>query len=273
MYSLHEVFLKEKRSHPLENKKEEDFLIDLAQYKDDPNYFIHFSDIKKVGINPSVQWSIRGIYAYPLKEIWEKELGHDIIPYDLFATDRKYVFLLYANRNALLNSDSYSNKKFVQDLKKLKAWCIENLIDEKATVFLYTLHDFCEIIDETETKKSSSYNDKSDSEYIDIFFDIILNYGSHTKIPFLKMLEFLKQVSYASYSFGKSEPFMFYILLYKVLGYIGLVASDRKLHGDLFAETIFFNPKDFKIVKMYDNSIGYEHQIKKSFRDSRNDIQ
>ena len=48
----------------------------LKEYKDDPNIYISFTDIDKLGINPQSGYNTPlGIYTYPLKEIW-KSFNH-----------------------------------------------------------------------------------------------------------------------------------------------------------------------------------------------------
>jgi|688.fasta_scaffold00172_83 hypothetical protein len=45
----------------------------LMKYKDDPNIFIHFSPIIKLGVYPKSSWTTPiGIYFYPLKTFWEQ---------------------------------------------------------------------------------------------------------------------------------------------------------------------------------------------------------
>lgn len=66
------------RRNPELNKKIS--IIDqLSPYKDDPSYFISFTDINKIGLNPSTTYDTPlGIYTYPLKEIWNDFVNNEI---------------------------------------------------------------------------------------------------------------------------------------------------------------------------------------------------
>ena len=62
----------------------------LGYYADKPGYFIHFSRINKLGINPRTKHATpAAIYAYPLKQLYS-DFKEGKIPY---ASDYKYVFL------------------------------------------------------------------------------------------------------------------------------------------------------------------------------------
>src|SRR6202167_3888610 len=63
----------------------------LEPYKDDPSMYISYTELDKIGINPQSEYlTPNGVYAYPLKEIWE-DLIDDKIP---FASNAKYVNLI-----------------------------------------------------------------------------------------------------------------------------------------------------------------------------------
>jgi hypothetical protein len=51
----------------------------LKQYKDDPDIYISFTNIDKIGINPSSNYNTPvGIYTYPLVEIWDNIIDNNI---------------------------------------------------------------------------------------------------------------------------------------------------------------------------------------------------
>lgn len=99
----------------------------LKQYKDDPDIYISFTDVNKIGIKPLSEYNTpNGIYTYPLKEIW-KEYRIDIkksigksVP---FAGDRKFIQVLRGKNLKGFIKDMYSdytNVNFDRDIKKIR---------------------------------------------------------------------------------------------------------------------------------------------------------
>lgn len=108
-----EKFLGEARSNPDKNVKTSIVTI-LRPYSTKEDYYIHFTDINKLGINPKQSYNTPlGIYTYPLKEMWG-EVEEDRIP---FNGNCKYVFLI-KNTGKLLDVDSYKN--LTGDINKLE---------------------------------------------------------------------------------------------------------------------------------------------------------
>jgi hypothetical protein len=65
-------------------------LQELEKYKNDPNIFIHFTDIQKLGINPNFKYSRpMGIYGYNL-QVYLNSIRNQ---HNAFATQRKYVYV------------------------------------------------------------------------------------------------------------------------------------------------------------------------------------
>lgn len=96
----------------------------LKKYKDNPNIFISFTEINKVGINPRYKFNNPvAIYAYPLREIWEKynldkEKSFKIIP---FASKRPFIWIIKSKGNFIHDLfTQYKKSNFERDVKKLK---------------------------------------------------------------------------------------------------------------------------------------------------------
>ena len=82
----------------------------LKPYKDDPDMYITFTEIDKLGINPKSEFNTPiGIYCYPLKEIWveydieSKESIGKVVP---FAGKHPYIWLI----------EKKNNTNFIDDL-------------------------------------------------------------------------------------------------------------------------------------------------------------
>lgn len=104
----------------------------LKPYSYDSSYYISFTEIDKIGINPGSRFDTPiGIYAYPLKEIWEEyELDKkkdftNAVPY---AGDRPWVWLLQIKPSSKIvkSVTSYEPNNYVEDLEKLKQHVLSN---------------------------------------------------------------------------------------------------------------------------------------------------
>lgn len=99
----------------------------LKKYKDDPNIFISYRSINKLGINPKSEFNTpNGIYAYPIKEIWdniENRKSSSSVPY---AGENPYIYVFkvkeeYKDR-FIDDAYKYNSKNFDDDLKKLEIY-------------------------------------------------------------------------------------------------------------------------------------------------------
>lgn len=116
-----------KRKNPELNKKLSIYE-ELKDYLDDPNIFLSFTWVDKIGINPSSKYNTpNGIYCYPLKE-GLKFYRSAIDPEDTslkgkfpFVSDSQYFWLFRAkSRNLLyLSDESYTKNKYDRDLIKM----------------------------------------------------------------------------------------------------------------------------------------------------------
>jgi len=101
----------------------------LLQYKDDPDVYISFTDLDKIGINPRTRFATPlGIYTYPLKEFWREYVGtsHTIIADAApFAGNADYINVIKiknsAKKNFLYNMETdYTDAMYFRDMKILK---------------------------------------------------------------------------------------------------------------------------------------------------------
>lgn len=91
---LYEILpLLEARRNPENNPKFSAYE-QLLKYKDDPNVYISFTVINKLGLNPVNRFDTpTGIYSYPLAVVWKKYNidEHKTMRVLPFATNRKYI--------------------------------------------------------------------------------------------------------------------------------------------------------------------------------------
>lgn len=87
----------------------------LSKYKDDPSYFVTFTQIEKVGINPKTKYSTPvGVYAYQLKDIFDDLADRNYV----FGIDKPFVNVMKLNTDKVMDIENYTNKD--RDLQKLK---------------------------------------------------------------------------------------------------------------------------------------------------------
>jgi 8-oxo-dGTP diphosphatase len=89
----------------------------LKKYKDDPSYFVTFTTLEKVGINPKNVFSTPiGVYAYNLKDLWKDWEAGD----DFYGKDRPYVNLLKLKTDDVLDIENYRLNDIDLDILRSK---------------------------------------------------------------------------------------------------------------------------------------------------------
>lgn len=120
----------ELRSNPERNPKVS--IIDvLAKYRKRNDVYISFTALEKLGVNPSSSYSTPlGIYAYPLKQIWDEYVEPSIVGGRIrktldgvvpFAGDQPHVFIFSCPKQEGLITDftRYTRNDLNRDLEKL----------------------------------------------------------------------------------------------------------------------------------------------------------
>lgn len=108
----------ELRKNP--NKNPKNSIVDiLHQYKDDPNTYVSFTSLNKLGINPHSTYDTPlGIYSYPVQALWKKYISYflnqiadglsmeHVIP---FGGDAPYAVIFRVNHSGMLDNHSEIN--------------------------------------------------------------------------------------------------------------------------------------------------------------------
>jgi hypothetical protein len=106
---------------------------ELEPYKDKDGYYISFTSIEKIGINPQSTFRTPlGIYAYPLKQVWKrynienKKVVGRSVPY---AGDNPYVWLVKKKDGIkFVNSaEEYTEANLESDKQKLLVYVLQNV--------------------------------------------------------------------------------------------------------------------------------------------------
>jgi ankyrin repeat protein len=142
-------FLIEARRNPELNPKIN--LLDIIKkYKDDPDVYISYRSIDKIGINPMSKFNTpNGIYTYPLKEIYDKIYNNiEDVP---FAGKEPYIYVIKLKsqyKKSFINDlyTEYDSKMFDNDMIKLRKTFINN-VNQNRGDWTYTEEKFNDIIE------------------------------------------------------------------------------------------------------------------------------
>jgi hypothetical protein len=220
----------ERRSHPEINIKLSAWE-ELKQYKDDPNIFISFTKIEKLGINPqSIYNTPAGIYFYPLKASWkfyEIDAKSDVPLKEIFpfAANNRYIHIVRVkDMSKCLIVSKYTESNYTRDIKLLYKYFIEDSVKNKAS------------------KIGSHYNgNKSESPANRLMDQLYSFYYSIIEKSFPN----IKQQIYSKQS-------LFYTFcLRKILGYTGIIddIGEGVIHENEPLQAVLFDPKIYVVVK------------------------
>lgn len=219
--------LNELRKNPELNPKVP-ALKSLEKYKDDDSYFITFTSIEKVGLNPKTPFSTPvGVYAYKLKDVYDELLEKNY----LFGVDRPYVNVLQINTNKVLDLENYSNKQ--QDIEKLKK-IYESEFDDA----------FEDILKEFESSKDLLYPINTDGKYV---------YGLMNHISNKK-----------SGKSGEAKKSMVYFnVLLRKMGYDVVIDRTGTIHLLQPSQAVFLTPSSYKVIEKIINK-NYDVETQKT---------
>lgn len=99
---------------------------ELAKYYDEETktkedeYFISYTDVEKIGINPQSKYNTPiGIYTYPLKLTYDKYKLYSNATNVPFAGDKPNIWVLKSKTNNVLDLQQYTKKDLDSDVKML----------------------------------------------------------------------------------------------------------------------------------------------------------
>ncbi len=213
---LMEDIFKSWRQFLNEKKKFENvpILKKLEPYSDDDSYFVSFTDLEKIGLNPNNRFSTPiGVYAYNLKDLWPDWTAGD----RFFGDDRRYVNLIKLVTDKVLNLSDYTNyekdKKFLKDkynstIKEKIGKEFEDFVEDvKNNADLYKYDDkaseiwgVSQAIAETDQSRVGQYTKRStiiwNRMLRDMGYDAIVDKGSNIHILQSSQAVFLVPSSY-----------------------------------------------------------------------------
>jgi ADP-ribose pyrophosphatase YjhB (NUDIX family) len=193
----------------------------LKPYANDPSYFVTFTTIEKVGINPTNVFSTPiGIYAYSLKDLWKHWVAGDFF----FGKDRPFVNLLKANMTKVLRLKEYRfNSKDISFLRK------EYEISNRDGV---SFDEFLSNAKEEIRRDTNIYSNSSDGA--------LLWYCTN-KIALAQ-------------SGAKNKSFTVkWNKLFRDLGYDAIYDNNSIIHLLQSSQAVFFTPNSYKVISRFPN--------------------
>lgn len=131
----------------------------LEKYKDDPDIYISFTELVKLGINPQTEFkTVAGVYAYPLKEMW-----HDVEVWNIpYARGNPYVQIIKHTRKGkyILDIGNMNKSEYDENIDKLRNFYLKNIKKSKSS-------DFDNFIDDVEYR--SKHNSDGGTLYYAIY--------------------------------------------------------------------------------------------------------
>lgn len=222
----------------------------LNKYKDNPNVFISFTQIPKLGINPKSKYDTPlGIYTYPLQAIWGKyavdvrykDKWDDIVP---FAGKAPYVWITEGRGN-VIQVHEYTRTDFQQDVAKLQRSYFQLLLEAE--------------------KKSARWEDEFEevlAEEVEVDFKSIVESASSSASvnnPFghiWYVLMTLSQKLYSNRLGPQTKAHVWWnILCRKSLGWDGVIDlyGSGIIHPAEPIQAVFFHKKALKVLEMIAN--------------------
>lgn len=99
---------------------------DLDIQENQPTYFISYTDINKIGLNPQFRYhNPLGVYCYPVRTIYER-VTNDTVP---FASDRPFIQVVKRTTEQVLD-DGYTKGQYERDKQRLEK--LFNTIDKSS---------------------------------------------------------------------------------------------------------------------------------------------
>jgi hypothetical protein len=141
----------------------------LQRWRDDSDIYVSFTALPKIGINPRSPWDTPiGVYAYPLREMYEN-IAANRIPY---AGEAPYIQVLRSNKITELSQ--YNDADLARDINKLRDKYIEELCDCLWDMRRHLRNpDFDDV--KTAAENAISASDSSQGDAYDRAFDIAMH--------------------------------------------------------------------------------------------------
>lgn len=214
----------------------------LYQSKDRDKYFITYTELEKVGINPNNKYGTpTGIYTYPLKYLFKNYNKFNSHKLDQeFASDSEFINILKLNTNKILDNTA-SESDYKRVCAKIKQIYDKNKkdIQEGAKVVEHFNSNHIDSFDNV--LKVTEYCAK---RHADLY--------KHKYSPFVKIwyLIFL----FSLWLKGEGHYQHYWNKLLRDFGYDVVIDNNENIiHVHQTSQAVFLTPTAYKIIKRLDN--------------------
>ena len=227
----------------------------LEKYKDDPDIYISFTVLKKLGINPKTIFSTPiGFYSYPLHIVWKKFNHLEKKIWVPWGAHMPYIHIFKPKNDANgLFIDKYDENDLKKDIQKIRD---SNLFDEEKIDFILTQTDRAKV--------------KIPSGIL-WFITGILTIKKNLN-EFKKLVSEIKGLS----SFAQHSPtsvILWTKILKTVLGYDYVTDSGQGvIHHNEPTQAVFFSTSSIKIIDVIYNHSSINAINKHWIYDKKNKI-
>lgn len=245
---------------------------ELEPYTHKDGYFISFTDLDKLGINPKSSYNTPiGIYTYPLKESFKRYNVHsfeDVSKTIPFGNTRPYVWLVKVKEGKkILTLHAYTKEELTKDVQTLRDYYNKNkeLFDEDKLDREYRptiiggkkAPDFMGRRNYTSMEELFAYYNKT-GKPVKVDKSVEQRPGT-VQSPGRSIWQITREMARC---FKEGKPHVKWnTLFYRVLGYSAVV--DLKGHGIIHpnepTQAVFFNRQAFTVVKQIHNK-SFSHK-------------
>lgn len=210
------TFLTEARKNPSVNPKETVY-DSLKRYAKDDSYFISFTEIDKLGINPVTDHpdTPMGIYAYPLQQTWKMYSVDSLKDFKAYpyAAFMPYVWLFKPKTpSKILNLDTYKNSDYEEDLGKIET-------------FLYKQEDFD----------------------MDVIFELFAYYEQYESNPAKKIWDLTHNIAIQLSKNNDKKTPLKWSSVFLAIDYQGVTDSNGIIFHQEPVQAVFFNSKFIEV--------------------------
>ena len=196
----------------------------FSMYARNPNMFVTYTKLPKVGINPKSNYNTPiGIYSYPLEYILKRAYGNgSVFGAAPFASESKYVHLFEQRSRNILDVSTYNNNDYNRDKQVLINY-FSSISDEDSVR---------QAIQEYERSMNWHGRDTSGGKIIWFLIYNLMARFSRTR----ETIEATK-------------------ILYRVLGYDAVYDRDGRgvIHENEPTQAVHFNIQTIRIVESFEN--------------------
>lgn len=254
MLSFKEYFLFEARrnkQHP--SQKRENAVDTLAKYKDKDDISITYTMIDKVGVNTKSEYPDTpiGVYAFPIKSVWEDIDKEGVGNVDFEITEaHNFIFVLKESGNIIDVSD-YTSSNYKKDLDVLRKMYGKDYVD--GIVYFYENRGFPPDYVNTLYDKTwfSIHTDKPEAAvWVKSKLDAFNKYKN--KYPFFAINMIITEITTGEgiWSDKVKNKTAEMTKVFRRMGYDGI--SDKKglglIHPAEPYQIVFLSPKAYKVV-------------------------